>query len=169
MKILSLTQPWATLMDIDAKKFETRSWATPYRGPIAIHAAKNLTPVGGRRGLNELCSREPFRSVLLDHYRVAHKEEHLELFFLDFHLWLPFGEILCVGELVQCYNTLNRTFWDKRLLSEQEREFGDYSPNRQAWQFENIKSLIPTLRYTGAQGLRDLPVKDEADILKRLT
>lgn len=39
---LSLTQPWATLVAIDAKKVETRSWGTRYRGRVAIHAAKGF-------------------------------------------------------------------------------------------------------------------------------
>jgi len=40
MKALTLTQPWATLVILGVKRIETRGWATPYRGRIAIHAAK---------------------------------------------------------------------------------------------------------------------------------
>jgi len=40
MKAISLWEPWATAIAIGAKKIETRSWATSYRGPLAIHAAK---------------------------------------------------------------------------------------------------------------------------------
>lgn len=40
MKAITLWQPWASLIAIGAKKYETRSWKTNYRGPIAIHAAK---------------------------------------------------------------------------------------------------------------------------------
>ena len=40
MKALSLTQPWASLVVTGAKRFETRSWTTSYRGPLLIHAAK---------------------------------------------------------------------------------------------------------------------------------
>ncbi len=32
-------QPWASLM-LGPKRYETRSWWTPYRGPLLIHAAK---------------------------------------------------------------------------------------------------------------------------------
>lgn len=35
MKALTLTQPWATLVAIQAKRIETRSWGTDYRGWIA--------------------------------------------------------------------------------------------------------------------------------------
>lgn len=41
IKALTLYQPWATLIAIGAKKIETRSWDTKYRGPLAIHASKN--------------------------------------------------------------------------------------------------------------------------------
>lgn len=40
MKALTICQPWASLIAISAKKVETRSWHTSYRGSLAIHAAK---------------------------------------------------------------------------------------------------------------------------------
>lgn len=36
MKVLSVLQPWASLIAIGAKRYETRSWRTDHRGPIAI-------------------------------------------------------------------------------------------------------------------------------------
>lgn len=39
MKALTLWQPWASLVALGVKTIETRSWATRYRGPLAIHAA----------------------------------------------------------------------------------------------------------------------------------
>ena len=44
MKTLSLTQPWASLVVSGAKRYETRSWRTNYRGPLAIHAAVSMPP-----------------------------------------------------------------------------------------------------------------------------
>ncbi len=44
MKAITIWQPWASLIACGAKKYETRSWATNYRGPIAIHAAR-LNPI----------------------------------------------------------------------------------------------------------------------------
>ena len=40
MKAITLWQPWATLIAIGVKTYETRSWDTSYRGLLAIHAAK---------------------------------------------------------------------------------------------------------------------------------
>jgi hypothetical protein len=49
MKIISIRQPWATLIVIGAtdiatsettlKDVENRSWATAYRGPVLVHAS----------------------------------------------------------------------------------------------------------------------------------
>lgn len=40
MKILTIQQPWAWAIVAGAKRVENRPWATPYRGPVAIHAGK---------------------------------------------------------------------------------------------------------------------------------
>ncbi len=40
MKAITLWQPYADLMVQGAKVFETRSWMTAHRGPLAIHAGK---------------------------------------------------------------------------------------------------------------------------------
>src|ERR671916_581061 len=39
MKAISLWQPWASLVIIGAKVWETRSWSTTYRGSLLIHAS----------------------------------------------------------------------------------------------------------------------------------
>src|SRR3972149_12240119 len=44
MKAISLWQPWASLIAVGAKKYETRSWDTPYRGPLVICASKGGIP-----------------------------------------------------------------------------------------------------------------------------
>jgi hypothetical protein len=38
VKVLTLHQPWASLIAVGVKTIETRSWSTQYRGPLAIHA-----------------------------------------------------------------------------------------------------------------------------------
>lgn len=40
MKVLSIKQPWASLIMLGYKRFEFRSWKTNYRGKILIHASK---------------------------------------------------------------------------------------------------------------------------------
>lgn len=38
MKVLTIRQPYATLILLRIKRYETRQWPTSYRGRIAIHA-----------------------------------------------------------------------------------------------------------------------------------
>ena len=42
MKVLTIKQPWASLIIEGYKKFEFRSWKTKYRGELLIHAGKSV-------------------------------------------------------------------------------------------------------------------------------
>lgn len=42
MKVLTIKQPWATLIMQGDKKYEFRSWQTKYRGELLIHAGKSV-------------------------------------------------------------------------------------------------------------------------------
>ena len=42
MKVLTIKQPWATLIMQGDKRFEFRSWQTKYRGDLLIHAGKGI-------------------------------------------------------------------------------------------------------------------------------
>lgn len=44
---LTLTQPFASLVALGAKRVVTRDWGTDYRGALAIHAAKGLSGLDG--------------------------------------------------------------------------------------------------------------------------
>jgi len=41
MRVLSFTQPWATLVCLGTKQIETRSWKSWYYDEILIHASKS--------------------------------------------------------------------------------------------------------------------------------
>jgi hypothetical protein len=45
MKILSVRQPWATLIASGAKDVENRTWLTRYRGPVLVHASQRTDDV----------------------------------------------------------------------------------------------------------------------------
>ena len=42
MKVLTIKQPWATLIMQGDKRFEFRGWQTKYRGELLIHAVKGI-------------------------------------------------------------------------------------------------------------------------------
>lgn len=135
---LSLTQPWAMLVAVGAKKFETRSWGTRYRGRLAIHAAKNF-PVSCRL----LCEREPFRSAL--------RATRLEGF--------ASGRIIAVVDLVDC-------IWitAENAPAEPEFSFGDYTPGRWMWRLENVRRLPASIACKGALALWAVPAEIAAQL-----
>lgn len=157
MKAITVTQPWATLVAIGAKKIETRGWATAYRGPLAIHAGKGLGPVGGKKGLYEIRTLEPFRSAL----------EAAGYCQFD---GLPLGAIIAVGELTAVHRVpatpcrFPRGVGDDHKYAsypvtlppfqdDVERAFGDYTPGRYAWILEDIQRLDALVECKGALGL----------------
>lgn len=161
MKAITLTQPWATLVAINAKKIETRSWPTLYRGPLAIHAAKNLDPVGGLAGLASIVSAQPFRDALA-------AWEPNAIVRPDYYL--PRGCVVAVCELGDCVATSDtRTgeWWEWQYadwvseLSAQERAFGDYTPGRYGWTLWHIARLSTPEPARGKQGLWDWTPKRE--------
>lgn len=131
MKAITLWQPWATLMSLGAKRFETRSWSTAYRGPLIIHAARR------KLGAEEiaLCQQWPVNRIL----------QGGRLQIQD----LPFGCCVAVGQLVRVY----RTETIRMELSEQELALGDYGDGRFAWQIENLTPLSRPIPARGKQGL----------------
>ena len=87
MKALSICQPWAWAILHAGKRVENRTWRTPYRGQLLIHASKSrrlLTgdyralvpglrglptdqlPFGALVGVVELVDCVPFRQVAGD-------------------------------------------------------------------------------------------------------
>ena len=42
MKIITIKQPYASLIAAGLKEYEFRTWKTAYRGPILIHAGKSV-------------------------------------------------------------------------------------------------------------------------------
>jgi len=149
VKALTLTQPWATLVAIGAKRFETRSWSTNYRGPLAIHAGKGLGPVGGLSGLRRLCATEPFRRLLLEYEMADYSDPSL----------LPRGRIIATTELIGVSEVCGYAIEPGGLGvrgAEHERSFGDYSPGRFAWV---LRDVVPVLSapISGRLGLWDAP------------
>lgn len=146
MKALSLWQPWATLVANGAKQIETRSWSTPYRGPILIHAAKRKV----LKELKELAEDEDYCVALgvEEEQALAKLQE------------LPYGAIVAVAVLADCKpveqlqpsNSLGGEYW-----------LGNYSSGRYGWMLSNVRAITP-IPYKGEQGLFDVP-----DVIARLT
>ena len=125
MKALSLLQPWASLIATGAKKIETRSWSTKYRGPLAIHASRSNKN-------NLLRYLEPFLTWL----------KGIGL--------LPLGAIVATCDLVDCIKMTPELI---ESIKSPELDFGVYAVGRYAWILENIKPLEKPIPASGALSL----------------
>lgn len=140
IKAVSLWEPWASLMAIGAKKIETRSWHTSYRGPLLICAAK-------RRNLSELYHTGRgwpmwcYRDLGLDPYGLLSTR--------DLDAVLSYGKAVCTVELVDCRPTTELSVTDL------ERGFGDFSAGRYGWVTRGVVRLKP-FPVKGKRGLFDV-------------
>jgi len=137
MKALTLWQPWATLMAIGAKRWETRSWRMAYRGPLAIYAAAK-TP----------------KSVV----EWFEKERHVrgsDAWMMDLGLHaggfpreLVYGAVLCTLVVIDCVPVE-----EVGALSPMERACGNFTPGRWAIMTNDLCPLPEPIPAKGRQGL----------------
>lgn len=64
MKVLTIKQPWATLIMQGDKRFEFRSWQTKYRGDLLIHAGKGIDKEAMKRLAKYLPAEIPVGKIL---------------------------------------------------------------------------------------------------------
>ena len=64
MKVLTIKQPWATLIMQGDKRFEFRSWQTKYRGELLIHAGKGIDKEAVKRLAKYLPENIPSGKIL---------------------------------------------------------------------------------------------------------
>lgn len=141
MKVITLIQPWGTLIAIGEKKIETRNWKTDYRGPLLIHAGKKV---------NICSSKGVFKKVL---EQQGYTKETL-----------PTGLIIAKCNLVDCVKIVQAgviygSLSNGMEVSGNEYQFGDYQVGRYAWLLENIEPIIPPIPAKGKQRLWDYQIE----------
>lgn len=134
-KALSLWNPWAMMITWGLKRFETRHWYTPYRGPLVIHAAKRFTAEE-----KAFCARWPFADAIAQ--------------FVGTPDQMPFGAGVCLVQLTACIPTDSLA----GKLSEIERACGNFAPGRYAWKLEAVQPFIKPVYTVGHQSLWDWDV-----------
>lgn len=156
-------QPWATLIAIGEKKFETRSWATKYRGELAIHSSKKI---------DKEAIFNPVIVETLEKYGVMSLND------------LPTGVVLAKVELVNCWHIVIHPGTDVDVAknipiggeldvprhhpdfhryivpTEKEMSFGDWTPGRYAWELANVKMLDKPIPAKGQLGLWNFQTSD---------
>jgi len=139
MKAITIWQPYATLIMLGLKEFETRSWATNYRGPLVIHAAKRWDEA---RALD--CSRvaELLRECAFSTSQLDDDQRRL--------LYTPtsdtLGGALGVVDLTHCAQM-------DEGGSYFENEVGSFGPGRYGWKCERPRIFETPIAAQGKQGL----------------
>lgn len=126
MKVLSLIEPYATLIKIGKKKIETRSFKTNYRGELYIHASSTKIP-------KEYKNKKEVMNLVKD---------------TD----LNFGHIILKCNLVDCVY-IDEEFLDKIRKDKLEYLVGDYKLGRYAWILEDIEVLDKPIFAKGKLGI----------------
>ncbi|MEH1786438.1 MAG: ASCH domain-containing protein [Nostoc sp.] len=148
MKMITLWQPWASLIPLGLKQYETRSWGTSYRGPLLIHAAKRPIDGGAIAGWLHVQQVAEIKPKGKD-----------DPFFT--YLNLPLGEVVAIAQLTDCIK-MTQEFIDTQ--SEIEIACGDWQVGRYAWKLNDVRSVEGIL-CKGMQGLIEAPL----DVIKQVT
>jgi activating signal cointegrator 1 len=159
IKIITLHQPWASLVALRLKGNETRSWHTKYRGLLAIHAG--LRPI----------KRDKDSPILYTTTWGDGDGFGFEKLNQALSQDLPLGAIVAICELTDC--RMMRDQRDRRHLNPGayiyinqqtplEIATGDWKEGRYAWKLENVLALPTPIACRGYQGLRNLP--DELEL-----
>jgi hypothetical protein len=144
VRVLSLWQPWASLMAIGVKSVETRSFDCRWRGWTFVHAARANTSLIRTATAQAL--------DFLGGYGLPALPDPL-----------PFGAIVAVGRVVDSWQSGGPFDPKFRALSDAERQFGDFRPGRWAWTFADLRPIEPPVPMRGSQGLFNLRPSDVRD------
>lgn len=117
MKVLTIKEPFATLIKNNVKYIETRSWKTNYRGELYIHSglAKLTKELKNRKGLSELYNEDE----------------------------LKYGFIICKCNLVDCVYMTEEFIKQEKEKNPNSFIAGRYKVGRYAWVLKNIEPIEP--------------------------
>lgn len=169
MKALTIWQPWASLIACGVKQYETRSWPTKYRGPIAIHAAT--------KNISASVSVDRVGKIVVEMMNI-HRCPPWEK--------MPRGQIIATAELVNVWHIVYHPgpnvdkarhidigaesmtedkhdphFGDYFVPTDMEIALGDWTPGRYAWELANVKPLPCPIPVKGKQGLWNFEIPKE--------
>lgn len=149
MKAISLLQPWASLVVMGAKKIETRSWNTKYRGELLIHASLGKDKDG---------------------YALWHSKYCWDRFTDNKHfVELPFGAIIGKVSLLATVKSEDILFISEATVPLKngkkfskkdwkiEIAFGDYSAGRYAWLLSDPVHFKTPIPCKGSLSIWDYP------------
>jgi len=117
MRVLTIKEPFATLISLGIKTTETRSWRTNYRGEIYIHAG----------------IKKPDYSYKSDDFKkIADQYQYDKL-----------GHIICKCKLVDCIEMTEEYIENMKKNNYTDYICGGYEIGRFAWILEDVELIEP--------------------------
>ena len=144
LKAISLWQPWASLISLGLKHYETRSWKTKYRGKLLICST-----------LNNPKHRREYLKIKDDLQLPSWNEENF-----------PHGQAIAICDLVDCIEMTPDSIAEQ---SRTEILCGDWQVGRYAWKLENIQPITEPFAVKGKQGLFNVSSTNLERYLKKST
>ena len=140
LRVLTLWQPWASLMAWGEKEVETRGRKiTKGRHWVAIHAS-------ARKCQQADCANDSHLMEALRRHGYANPHTITP--------WeLPLGKILAVVWFCPALQAELMA----RIISDKEKSFGGYAPGRWTWRASGLQVLRQPIPWKGGQGLRIAP------------
>lgn len=155
VRAITLWQPWASLVALGFKRYETRSWSTSYKGKLLIHAAARPDKQYERLAIIEACRGTEYFNTLIQLFNEA-----------EFSL----GAVVAIADLTGCQKMWSKSqlppsaTWaddvranDTEILIDDQAELeiavGDWQPDRYAWKLENIQALAEPIYCKGERRL----------------
>lgn len=138
VEVLTLIQPWASLIAYEEKMIETRSWGTKHRGDLAIHAGKKID--------YEACEQPRIKLALAKHGITKPSQ-------------LPTGCIVGICKVFDCVKMAADPGSKLGVkvpgykLSDREYSFGNYAPGRYAWILANVRRPARPIPAKGQLGI----------------
>ena len=126
MKVLTIREPFATLIKNQVKYIETRSWKTNYRGELYIQAgiAKITKEVKERKELSKLYNEDE----------------------------LNYGYIICKCNLVDCVYMTEEFIKQEKEKNPKNFIAGRYKIGRYAWILNDVEVVNP-IKVKGQLGI----------------
>lgn len=126
MRVLTVKEPFASLISVGIKTTETRSWRTNYRGELYIHA-----------GIKK--PKYDYKSD--DFIKLADKYNYDKL-----------GYIICKCKLVDCVEMTEEYIEDMKKNHYIDYICGEYQVGRFGWILEDVE-LIEPIKAKGRLGI----------------
>ena len=134
MRVLTLKEPFATLISLKIKTTETRSWRTNYRGELYIHTSV----------------KKPDYDYKSDDFKnIADKYDYNKL-----------GYIICKCKLIDCIEMTEEYIEDMKKNHYTDYLCGEYKIGRFAWILDDVEIIEP-IEAKGRLGIWHFGEKDK--------